>query len=76
MEKSFITSGPGLNFTGYYKCAVALPHGAVGWSAVCDLWYFLIILTYFSILLTVKIRQKFTNECTCLGHEVHSTFSE
>ena len=20
----------------YYKCAVAVPHGAVGWSAVCD----------------------------------------
>ena len=20
----------------YYKCSVALPHGVVGWSAVCD----------------------------------------
>ena len=20
----------------YYKCSVALPHGDVGWSAVCD----------------------------------------
>ena len=20
----------------YYKCYVALPHGAIGWSAVCD----------------------------------------
>ena len=20
----------------YYKCSVALPHGGVGWSAVCD----------------------------------------
>ena len=20
----------------YYKCSVALPHGAVGWSTVCD----------------------------------------
>ena len=20
----------------YFKCSVALPHGAVGWSAVCD----------------------------------------
>ena len=20
----------------YYKCSVALPHGALGWSAVCD----------------------------------------
>ena len=24
---------------------MALPHGAVGWSVVCD-WYFLIILTF------------------------------
>ena len=23
-------------FTLYCKCSVALPHGAVGWSAVCD----------------------------------------
>ena len=29
----------------YCKCFVALPHGIVGWSAVC-LWYFLIILTF------------------------------
>ena len=30
-------------------CYVALPCGAVGWSAVCDcaMWYFLIILTRF-----------------------------
>ena len=20
----------------YYKCSVALPHGVMGWSAVCD----------------------------------------
>ena len=20
----------------YYKCSMALPHGAVGWSVVCD----------------------------------------
>ena len=20
----------------YYKCSMAIPHGAVGWSAVCD----------------------------------------
>ena len=20
----------------YYKCSVTLPHGAVGWSALCD----------------------------------------
>ena len=20
----------------YYKCSVTVPHGAVGWSAVCD----------------------------------------
>ena len=40
-----------MNF--YYKCCVALPHGAVGWSAVCDCGiYFLIILTYLCIYLT------------------------
>ena len=22
--------------SGYCKCPVAIPHGAVGWSAVCD----------------------------------------
>ena len=32
-----------------YKCSVTLPHGAVGWSAVCGVWYFLLILTYFFI---------------------------
>ena len=31
----------------YYKCFVALPHGAVVWSAVCDCGIFLIILDYF-----------------------------
>ena len=31
----------------YYKCSVALPHGAVGWSAVCDCGISLIILAYF-----------------------------
>ena len=25
-----------LQMNCYYKCSVALPHGAVGWSAVCD----------------------------------------
>ena len=30
----------------YCKCSVALPHCAVGWSAVCDCVYFLIILTF------------------------------
>ena len=34
----------------YYKCSVALPHGAMGWSAVCDCGISLIILTYFSIM--------------------------
>ena len=29
------------------KCSVALPHSAVGWSAVCDCGIFLIILTSF-----------------------------
>ena len=26
----------GLQMNCNYKCSVALPHGAVGWSAVCD----------------------------------------
>ena len=30
----------------YYKCSVALPHGAVGWYAVCYCGIFLIILNY------------------------------
>ena len=34
----------------YCKCPVALPHGAVGWSAVCDCVFFLIILTYFFLV--------------------------
>ena len=34
----------------YCKCPVALPHRAVGWSAVCD-WYFLIILTFYDHIL-------------------------
>ena len=25
-----------LQMTCYCKCSMALPHGAVGWSAVCD----------------------------------------
>ena len=25
-----------LKMYSYFKCYVALPHGAVGWSAVCD----------------------------------------
>ena len=25
-----------LHMSFYFKCSVALPHGAVGWSAVCD----------------------------------------
>ena len=25
-----------LQMNCYYKCYMALPHGAVGWSAVCD----------------------------------------
>ena len=28
-------------------CLVALPRGAVGWSAVCDCGIFMIMLTYF-----------------------------
>ena len=40
--KSFITSEPGCFTLIVFlmscdcKCSVALPHGAVGWSAVCD----------------------------------------
>ena len=34
-----------LSDVSYYKWSVPLPHGAVGWSVVCDWWYFLIILT-------------------------------
>ena len=34
------------------KCFVAVPHGAVGWSAVCDCVLFFIILTYFSQFIT------------------------
>ena len=30
----------------YCKCPVALPHRARGWSAVLQLWYSLIILTF------------------------------
>ena len=31
----------------YCKCPVAIPHGAVGWSAVCDcVISFLVILTF------------------------------
>ena len=25
-----------LQMSGYCKCSVALPHGAIGWSVVCD----------------------------------------
>ena len=25
-----------LHMHSYYKCSVALPHGATGWSAVCE----------------------------------------
>ena len=38
----FYTSGPGcfafiiLRMSCYCNCSVTLPHGAVGWSAVCD----------------------------------------
>ena len=29
------------------RCSVALPRGAEGWSAVCKLWYFQVILPCF-----------------------------
>ena len=35
-----------LQMSCYCKYHVTLPHGAVGWSALFDLGYFLIILTY------------------------------
>ena len=41
----------------YCKCPVALLHGAGGWSAVLQLWYSLIILTYFfAVLLQLNIK--------------------
>ena len=40
----------------YCNCSVALPHGTVGWSAVCDCGFFLIILTYFSKLVSKEKR--------------------
>ena len=35
--------------SGYCKCPIAIPYGVVGWAAVCDFWYFLIIITYLLI---------------------------
>ena len=32
-----------------WLCAISLPHGAMGWSAVCD-WHFLVILTVLCII--------------------------
>ena len=29
------------------KFSVSLPHGVMDWSVVCDIWYFLTMLTYF-----------------------------
>ena len=42
----------------YYKCSVALPHGAAGWSAVCDCG----IPVHTRLLFTVER----TNACTPL----------
>ena len=33
----------------YCKCPLALPHGAVAWSEVCDCGIYLIVLTYFLV---------------------------
>ena len=45
-----IVSIPDLcTLTNFISVSVALPHGAVGWSADLWLWYFLIILTCFLI---------------------------
>ena len=41
----------------YYKCSVALPHGAVGWSAVCDWgisWSYSLTFWYYSCLFFSK----------------------
>ena len=44
-------------------CCVALPHGAMGLSAVCDcMWYFLIILTIFAVCL----QKIYSFKCKCL----------
>ena len=46
-EKSFISSGIGcLLGVMLCWCSVAHPHSAMGWSAMCD-WHFLVIVTYF-----------------------------
>ena len=37
---------------------VALPYGAVSWSAVSDCGFFLIILTFFILIHYLKIQQK------------------
>ena len=34
-EKAFCFAIIVLQMYCYYKCSVALPHGAVGWSSVC-----------------------------------------
>ena len=48
---------------GYFTlsswCLVALPHGAVGWSAVCDCGIFCSYsLTFFILIHYFKIQQK------------------
>ena len=37
----------------YYKCSVALPHGDVGWSAVCD-----VVFPYHTHLLFQKTERQ------------------
>ena len=58
----------------YCKCSVALPHGAMGWSAVCDV-VFPDILTYFLVRLHkcadtsfthMGYIKKITNSTTCI----------
>ena len=44
-----------LSFRCLVKCFVALPHGVVGWSAVCD---FVTILTYFLLILCLSYLPK------------------
>ena len=35
-----------------FYCTVTLPHGAMGWSALCDCGIFRVILTYYMVNIT------------------------
>ena len=51
---------------------MTLPHVAVGKSAVCDLWYFLIVLTYF-LTRNIGIRIR---KCVSAGDSLSNEFYE